>query len=207
MLICSFSKEFLRDYYILASVLGAGNSTKSKTGQDSCPPGVYRPTGWRCWGDTKIFRGYQERLHCRWWPILFGGLILLRFGRWASEDGGLGHGSFNMIFTCFVLNQWHLGLSPKAPLGWSCSNDPSQIVWKSQEDEHTGRCPQFKSELRNNPPVTLTPDAVGCGRLLVARLCSGPWGTFIWVTATGRCLFFGVMTSLWGLSWHLTPRV
>lgn len=105
LLICSFSKEFLRDYYILASVLGAGNSTKSKTGRDSCPPGVYRPIGWRCWGETKIFRGCQERLHCRWWLILSGGLILLCFGRLASEDGGLGYGSFHMIFTCFVLNQ------------------------------------------------------------------------------------------------------
>lgn len=43
-----------------------------------------------------------------------GGLLCLRFDfacfrRLASDDGGLGYSAFNMIFTCFVLNQLHPG--------------------------------------------------------------------------------------------------
>lgn len=59
--------------------------------------------------EAEILRGYQEMLSRRWWLTLFGGLTLLCFRRLASDDGGLGYSAFNMIFTCFVLNQLHPG--------------------------------------------------------------------------------------------------
>ena len=154
--------NFLRDCYI--PVLGAGNSIKSKTGQDTCLLGIYHPIGWWCCEKQRSSEG--TRRCC----LVDGGLFCLE------------------VWLCFVLEDWPLMmvvwgivLSIWSLLVMFLINDILGPNWNLLLDKVTWMIhPKLLGNVRKTSSWAAVTSSSQCSRIPISDL----WGQTPWTVVT-----------------------
>ena len=138
------------------------------------------PSNWRgvLW-EAEILRGYQEMLPRRWWLTLFGGLTLLCFRRLASDDGHLGIVlSIWSLLVLFLISDI-LGHNQNLLLAKNTWMIHPKLLGNVRKTSTLATVTNSSQHSRVTHQWPLRPNAMDCGHLFIARLCSGPWRAFV----------------------------